>query len=185
MIHLKLPFTKEEALALHAGDAVFLSGTIYTARDAAHKRLVELIHAGAPLPFPLKGAVIYYAGPCPPKPGQVMNSCGPTTSGRMDRYAPELYALGAAGAIGKGKLGAEVRRAMGEAGAVYFIATGGAGALISRCVTEAEVVAFPELGAEAIRRIEVRDMPVIVGIDTRGEDIYETGRQKYAVNREG
>lgn len=176
---IQIPARKEELKALRAGDVVLLSGVLYTARDAAHKKLCQMLDKGEALPFPIEGAVIYYAGPCPSKPGQVMNSCGPTTSGRMDAYAPRLYQKGMQGAVGKGKLGKEVIDAMVHYGGVYFLATGGAGALISKCIKRAEVVAFPELGAEAVRRIEVVDFPVIVGIDSQGMDLYQTGPAAY------
>lgn len=179
MIKLNVPAKPEELKALKAGDSVLLSGTIYTARDAAHKRLCEMIAAGEKLPFDLDGAIIYYTGPCPKKEGQIINSCGPTTSGRMDKYAPTLYANGAKGAIGKGPIASEVIDAMKKSGAVYFIATGGAGALISLSVTAMEEVAFMELGAESIKRLTVKDFPVIVGVDSNGEDIYKFGPEKY------
>lgn len=172
----KLPLTKEQIRTLRAGDVVTLTGTIYTARDAAHKRLCEMIAAGEELPFPLEGAFLYYCGPCPAPKGAVIGSCGPTTSSRMDAYAPVLYAYGAAGAIGKGRIGADVKAAMQRYGAVYLLATGGAGALLAGCVKSAEVVAFPELGAEAIRRLEVTAMPLIVGVDTEGQDLYDQAK---------
>lgn len=179
MKKLTIPAGKEQLLELKAGDAVLLSGIIYTARDAAHKKLTEMISAGEPLPFDLNGAVIYYAGPCPAKPGQIFNSCGPTTSGRMDKYAPIIYENGASGAIGKGQIADSVKETMKKYGAVYFVATGGAGALIAGCVTSAQEVAFPELGAEAIRQLEIKDLPVIVGVDAYGNDLYETGYIEY------
>jgi len=166
-----LPLTKEQAARLVAGQAVSLSGVLYTARDAAHKKLCALIREGAELPFPLEGAVIYYTGPCPAPPGRVIGSCGPTTSYRMDAYAPLLYEKGVMGAVGKGRIGEEVIRAMAERGGVYFLAAGGAGALLAGCVVSSEVVAFPELGAEAIRRLVVKDLPVLVGIDAQGRSI--------------
>ena len=176
MMELKLPLTKTQIRALRAGDVVTLTGTIYTARDAAHKRLCEMISAGESLPFPLEGAFLYYCGPCPAPEGAVIGSCGPTTSSRMDAYAPVLYARGASGAIGKGRIGDAVKSAMREYGAVYLLATGGAGALLAKCVTSAEIVAFPELGAEAIRRLEVVEMPLIVGVDAEGRDLYDQAR---------
>ena len=172
MINITLPMTEKQLSELRPGDSVLLSGTIYTARDAAHARLCALLDKGEELPFDIKDAVIYYAGPCPAKPGQVINSCGPTTSGRMDAYAPKLYAAGAQGAIGNGVIGDGVKEAMAKHGGIYFLAVGGAGALISHCVTSAEVVAFEELGAEAIRRLTIKDLPVIVGVDCHGDDIY-------------
>ena len=168
---LTLPMTKDEARALRAGDAVLLTGTIYTARDAAHKRLCAMIDADDALPFALKGAAIYYAGPCPTKPGHVFGSCGPTTSGRMNAYAPRLFDLGVQCTIGKGPLSNEVVEAIIRNGAVYFCAAGGAGALISKCVKSAETVAFDDLGAEAITRLEVEDFPAIVGIDSMGNSV--------------
>ena len=156
-----------------------MSGVVYTARDAAHKRLCQAIDRGERLPFALKGAVIYYAGPCPAKPGQVMNSCGPTTSGRMDKYAPALYGQGQKAAIGKGQIGGQVVEAMKEHTGVYFIATGGAGALISKCMTSAEIVAYADLGAEAIRRVTVENLPLIVGVDCQGRDIYQLGQEQW------
>lgn len=175
-MELKLPLTREQIRALRAGDVVTLTGTIYTARDAAHKRLCAMIEAGETLPFPLEGAMIYYCGPCPAPEGAVIGSCGPTTSSRMDAYAPILYANGAAGAIGKGRIGQNVKTAMQEYGAVYLLATGGAGALLAACVKSAEVVAFPELGAEAVRRLEVENLPLIVGVDAAGEDVYDRAK---------
>ena len=177
---LTIPFQEEEINALRAGDVVFVSGDIYTARDAAHKRLCEAMERGESLPFELSGAVIYYAGPCPAKPGQVMNSCGPTTSGRMDKYAPLLYDMGQKAAIGKGKIGEQVIEAMKRNKGVYFIATGGAGALISKCMTAAEAVAYEDLGAEAVRRITVENLPLIVGVDCQGQDVYEIGQRKWS-----
>jgi fumarate hydratase subunit beta len=171
MIKLALPMASEQINGLHAGDAVLLSGTIYTARDAAHKRLVALIENNQPLPFGLRNAAIYYAGPCPAKPGRIFGSCGPTTSGRMNAYAPLLFDLGVQCTIGKGPLSPEVVDAIVRNRAVYFCATGGAGALISRCVTAAQVIAFEDLGAEAINKLEVVDFPVIVGIDSHGNNI--------------
>lgn len=171
MIRLHLPFTNEQIENLHAGDNVLLTGTIYTARDAAHKRLCALIEAGLELPFPLDKAAIYYAGPCPAKPGHIFGSCGPTTSGRMNAYAPQLFDLGVQCTIGKGPLGKEVIESIQKNRAVYFCATGGAGALISKCVKSAEVVAFEDLGAEAVNKLEVVDFPVIVGVDSHGNNI--------------
>jgi fumarate hydratase subunit beta len=177
--HLVLPLTREKAAALSAGDQVYVSGVIYTARDAAHKRLLEFLDAGKPLPFPMEDAVIYYAGPTPAAPGQVIGSAGPTTSYRMDAYAPRLLELGLRGMIGKGKRSAEVIAAMQKAGAVYFGALGGAGALLSLRIKRAEVIAFADLGAEAIRRLTVEEFPAVVVIDSRGNNLYETGREEY------
>ena len=176
---LTTPLTREKLKELHCGDTVTLTGVIYTARDAAHKRLVELVQAGKPLPFDIKDATIYYVGPTPAKPGQPIGSAGPTTSYRMDAYAPTLIALGETGMIGKGKRSAEVVAAMKEHGAVYFGAIGGAGALLSKCIKKAELVAYEDLGAEAIRRLEVEDFPVVVVIDSQGNNLYENGRRDY------
>lgn len=172
-IRLTAPFTREKLASLHAGDNVLLSGVIYTARDAAHKRIVEAIAAGKEPPFPLQDAVIYYVGPTPAKEGQAIGSAGPTTSYRMDAYAPTLLDLGETGMIGKGPRNAAVKEAIVRNGAVYFAAIGGAGALISKSIKEAEVIAYDDLGAEAVRRLVVEDMPVIVAIDSQGNDLYE------------
>lgn len=169
---LTAPLSDEDAKMLRAGDIVLLSGTIYTARDAAHKKLVELLDAGQPLPMDIKGAVIYYVGPTPPPPGYVIGSAGPTTSYRMDSYAPRLYSLGAKGSIGKGQRAQAVRDAMKEYGAVYFGATGGAGALLSTCIKEAKVIAFPEMGPEALRELRVEDLPLLVINDSVGGELY-------------
>ncbi|MBQ8834092.1 MAG: Fe-S-containing hydro-lyase [Oscillospiraceae bacterium] len=178
-ISITAPMTREQARALKAGDSCLLSGTIYTARDAAHKRLCALVEEGKPLPIDLKDSVIYFVGPTPAKPGQVIGSAGPTTSYRMDAYSPTLIALGQTGMIGKGKRGEEVVEAMKIHGAVYFGAIGGCGALLGRCVKKSEIVAYEDLGAEAIRRLEVEDFPVTVVIDSRGNNLYETGRAGY------
>jgi fumarate hydratase subunit beta len=176
---ITLPLTREKAAAVGAGDRVLLSGTLYTARDAAHKAIAALAEAGKPLPFSLRDAVIYYAGPAPAAPGQVIGSAGPTSSYRMDAYTPLLLRLGLRGMIGKGLRSAQVVEAMREAGAVYFAATGGAGALLSLCVRAARVIAFPELGTEAVRRLEVEAFPVTAVIDSRGRDLYKLGRERY------
>jgi fumarate hydratase subunit beta len=176
---LVLPLSREKAAALSAGDQVYLSGVIYTARDAAHQRLIELLDAGKPLPFPIEDALIYYVGPSPAAPGQVIGAAGPTTSYRMDAYAPRLLALGLRGMLGKGKRSAEVVAAIQKAGAVYFGALGGAGALLSRRIKAAELIAFPDLGTEAIRRLTVENFPAVVVIDSRGTNLYETGRAEY------
>ena len=173
------PLTREDARALRAGESCLLTGTIYTARDAAHKRLCELADAGKPLPMDIENAIIYFVGPTPAKPGQAIGSAGPTTSYRMDAYSPTLIALGQTGMIGKGKRSAEVVAAMKEYGAVYFGAIGGCGALLSKCIKKAELVAYEDLGAEAIRRLEVEDFPVVVIIDSEGNNLYESGRQAY------
>ncbi|MDR0839166.1 MAG: Fe-S-containing hydro-lyase [Oscillospiraceae bacterium] len=176
---IELPLTPELTATLRAGDAVALSGVIYTARDAAHKRFCELLDAGLPLPFDIRGATIYYAGPTPAAPGRVIGSVGPTTSYRMDAYAPRLLRLGQLGMIGKGARSAEVADAVRETGAVYFGAVGGAGALLSECVKSSEVVAFDELGAEAVHRLVVEDFPAVVVIDSGGRNLYEEGRAAY------
>ncbi|MCI8622189.1 MAG: Fe-S-containing hydro-lyase [Provencibacterium sp.] len=176
---LTAPFSREEALALHAGDAVLLSGTVYTARDAAHKRMCALLEEGKPLPFPLEDALIYYVGPTPARAGEPIGSAGPTTSSRMDAYAPRLIRLGLRGMIGKGLRAPAVVEAMTECGAVYFGATGGAGALIARSVVENQPVAYEDLGSEAIHRLTVRDMPLTVVIDAYGCSLYETGPAAY------
>ncbi|MDR0446704.1 MAG: FumA C-terminus/TtdB family hydratase beta subunit [Oscillospiraceae bacterium] len=180
---ITLPMTKEAAATLRAGDAVSLSGVIYTARDAAHIRLCELLDAGKPLPIDINGAAIYYAGPTPPPPGFAAGSIGPTTSSRMDFAAPRLIRLGLMCMIGKGARSAEVTEAIRECGAVYLAATGGAGALLAARVVSAETVAFPELGAEAIRRLVVRDFPATVATDSLGGDIYAQGRENYLRER--
>lgn len=176
---IETPLTREKCAALRAGDTVLLSGTVYTARDAAHKRLVELLQKGEPLPFPVEDAVIYYAGPAPARPGEVIGSCGPTTSYRMDAYAPALLARGLRGMVGKGARGAAVVKAMRQAGAVYFAAIGGAGALIAECIESAELVCYEDLGSEAVRRLTVREMPLTVVIDAAGGNLYETGPAAY------
>ena len=178
-IRLTAPFDRETARTLKSGDSVLLSGVIYTARDAAHKRLCELVAAGKELPLDMQGATIYYVGPTPAKEGQPIGSAGPTTSYRMDAYSPTLIAQGETGMIGKGKRGPEVVAAMKEHGAVYFGAIGGCGALLSKCVKKAEVIAYEDLGAEAIRRLEIEDLPVTVIIDSEGNDLYKTGREAY------
>ncbi len=167
------PLTAEVVKSLKAGDNVLISGVIYTARDAAHKRLVDLIREGKELPLPIEGQVIYYVGPSPAKSGAAIGSAGPTTSYRMDPYAPELIKLGLKGMIGKGARGQEVVDAMKTYGAVYFAATGGAAALIARSIKKAEVVAYEDLGAEAIRRLEVEDFPAIVAQDCFGNSLYK------------
>lgn len=178
------PLTAEVARSLQAGDQVLLSGTVYTARDAAHKRLCLLVQDGLPLPFPVEGSVIYYVGPTPARPGEVIGSAGPTTSYRMDAYAPTLIRLGQLGMIGKGKRDAQVVDAMKKAGSVYFGAIGGAGALLARCVRSAEPVCYEDLGAEAIRKLKVEDLPLTVIIDSHGRDLYQTGRAEYLRQRD-
>ena len=176
---LHAPLLAEEIKELRAGDSVLLSGTIYTGRDAAHKRLEAMIAAGEPLPFDICNQVIYYAGPCPAKPGDPIGSCGPTTSYRMDAYAPTLCDLGLIGMIGKGQRSPAVIDAIRRNGGVYFAATGGAGALIAGSVKSAKVIAFEDLGTEAIRELQVEDLPLIVAIDAAGGNLYEEGPARY------
>ena len=164
--------TRERAAGLQAGDRVLLSGTVYTARDAAHKRIFELLDAGQEPPFPLEGAVIYYAGPTPAQQGMAVGSCGPTTSGRMDPFAPRLLDLGLRAMVGKGDRSDAVVEAMVRNGAVYFAAVGGAGALIARCIRSSQVIAFDDLGCESVKRMEVKDLPLTVAIDSRGNNLY-------------
>ncbi len=173
MIDLTAPLSAEIKSGLKAGDIVTLSGPVYTARDAAHARLYKMIQSGEPLPFEIAGSGIYYAGPCPDMPGRVINSCGPTTSSRMNAYAPVLYDLGLSFVIGKGPVSADVREAIVRNGAVYFAAVGGAGALIASHITAAEAIAFSDLGAEAIRRLTFDRVPLIVAIDTVGNCVYD------------
>lgn len=170
--HITAPFSAEVAKTLHAGDYVYITGTIYTARDAAHKRMYEALGKGEPLPISMNDTVIYYMGPSPAREGKPIGSAGPTTSSRMDKYAPSLLDLGLRGMIGKGKRNAYVVDAMKKNTAVYFAAVGGAGALLSKCITSSEVVAYDDLGTEAIRKLEVKDFPVIVVIDSDGKDLY-------------
>ena len=179
-IRLKTPLSNADVEKLKAGDKVLLSGVIYTGRDAAHKRLYDLLSEGKPLPIDLKGQVIYYVGPAPAKPGQAIGSAGPTTSGRMDVYSPKMMEMGLKGMIGKGMRRKEVVEAMKKYKAVYFAATGGAGALLAKAVRKAEVVAYEDLGPEAISRLEVVDFPVTVVNDTQGNDLYQQGMAKYA-----
>lgn len=182
--HITLPLTREKTAALKAGDTAYLTGVMYTARDAAHKRIAALLQEKKPLPFPLHDAVIYYVGPTPAMPGQVIGSAGPTTSCRMDAYAPALLRLGLNGMIGKGERSDEVIEAMKRAGAVYFGAIGGAGALLAGCIKKCKVIAFDDLGAEAVHRLEVEDFPVVVVIDSFGENLYKSGRAAYLAARE-
>ena len=176
---LKTPLTEEDVRKLVAGDKVSLSGTVYTARDAAHKRLVELLEKGKELPMSLEGQIIYYVGPAPTPPGKAIGSAGPTTSYRMDPYTPLLIENGLRAMIGKGERSEKVVAAMKEHGAVYFATTGGAAALISKRITGAEVIAYEDLGAEAIRELTVEDFPVIVAQDSSGGNIYTEGQKKY------
>jgi fumarate hydratase subunit beta len=178
---IKLPLTDDIVKDLKAGDDVLLSGVMYVARDAAHKKMVEALDHGSLLPFDIKGQTIYYMGPSPAKPGQVIGSAGPTTSGRMDTYAPRLMAVGLKGMIGKGNRTQPVKDAIKKYQAVYFAAIGGAGVLISKSIKKAEVLAYDELGAEALRRLEVEDFPATVINDIFGGDLYEQGKAKYQV----
>lgn len=179
MVHIEAPLIREQILQLKAGDRVLLSGTVYTARDAAHQRLQAQVQRGEPLPFPLKNQVIYYVGPTPAPPGKPIGSAGPTTSGRMDAYTPLLLAHGIRGMIGKGERSPEVINAIKQFGAVYFAAVGGAGALMARCIREAEVIAYEDLGTEAIRRLRVEQLPLLVAVDSQGGNYYEIGPAQY------
>lgn len=177
--HISVPLSDETAVSLQAGDYVYLTGTIYTARDAAHKRMYEALEKGESLPLEMKDNVIYYMGPSPARTGRPIGSAGPTTASRMDKYAPSLLDLGLKGMIGKGKRSREVKEAVVRNGAVYFAAVGGAGALLSRSITSSQVIAYDDLGTEAIRKLEVKDFPVIVVMDARGNDLYETAVRDY------
>ena len=179
VLSLTTPVTEEQMRSLRAGDRVLLSGTIYTGRDAAHKRMIALLQEGKPLPFDPRGQILYYVGPAPAKPGFAVGSAGPTTSYRMDSYTPPLLAQGLRGMIGKGRRSPQVVEAMKEYGAVYFGAVGGAAALISRRIVDAELVAWPDLGTEAVHRFTVKDFPVTVVIDSLGNSLYETEPPKY------
>lgn len=176
---LTTPVTREDLAPLRAGDTVLLSGTVYTARDAAHKRMMELLGRGEALPFPVQGSALYYVGPTPERPGEVIGSAGPTTSGRMDAYSPRLLDLGQAVMIGKGARNQAVKDAVVRNGAVYLAALGGAGALMAACVKELEVICWEDLGCEAVRRLEVEDMPLTVILDAHGGDLYESGPAAY------
>jgi fumarate hydratase subunit beta len=178
-IRLKTPLRNEEVEKLKSGDRVLISGVVYTGRDAAHKRLIDLLKSGKDLPFDIRGQIIYYVGPAPAKPGQVLGSAGPTTSYRMDAYSPALIEKGLKGMIGKGMRSEAVKEAMKKYRAVYFAATGGAGALLAKRVKKVEIVAYEDLGPEAIRRLEVEDLPVIVVNDVRGNDLYLEGEKRY------
>jgi fumarate hydratase subunit beta len=178
--HLTTLLSEEIIASLHVGDRIRLSGELLTARDAAHQRLVERLDAGQPLPIDVRGQVIYYTGPSPPRPGMIIGSAGPTTGGRMDTYAPKLMALGLRGMIGKGSRSSPVREAMRRYQCVYFGAVGGAGAVLSQYIKSAEVIAYEDLGTEAIRRLVVTDFPLIVLNDVYGADLYEVGRKQYA-----
>ena len=179
-IRLQAPFDRETAKSLHAGDYVLISGTIYTARDAAHKRMAEALAEGKELPFDIRGNIIYYMGPSPAREGRPIGSAGPTTATRMDKYTPELLDLGLGGMIGKGKRSTAVVDGIVRNGAVYFASVGGAGALLSKCITDSVIIAYEDLGTEAIRKLTVKDFPAIVVIDAEGNNIYETAWKKYA-----
>ena len=177
--YIKVPLTKEIIRELKAGDYVYITGTIYTARDAAHKRLFDAMCQKKEIPLPLENNVIYYLGPTPAKEGQVIGSAGPTTSSRMDKYTPMLLENGLKGMIGKGKRSKEVIESIIKNGAVYFAAVGGAGALLSKCIKKSEVIAYDDLGTEAIRKLEVEQLPVIVVVDCNGNNLYETATEEY------
>lgn len=177
---IQAPIRKEDARKLRAGDYVYITGTIYTARDAAHKRMQETLDAGEQLPMEIEGTVIYYMGPSPAREGRPIGSAGPTTSSRMDKYAPKLLDIGLGAMIGKGKRNQAVLDAIVRNEAVYFAAVGGAGALLSKCIIKSEVIAYEELGAEAIRKLEVKDFPVVVVVDSKGNNLYETAVKTYA-----
>ena len=177
--HMRVPFTRQEAATLKSGDYVYLTGTIYTARDAAHKRMYEALMKKEALPFDIRGNIIYYMGPSPAREGRPIGSAGPTTASRMDKYTPALLDLGMQGRIGKGKRTEEVREAMIRNGAVYFAAVGGAGALLSKSILSSEVIAYDDLGTEAVRKLSVKDFPVIVVMDSRGNNLYETAIKQY------
>lgn len=179
--YIQAPMSKEDARKLKAGDYVYISGTIYTARDAAHKRMYEALERGENLPLEMTGNIIYYMGPSPAREGRPIGSAGPTTASRMDKYAPALLDMGLIGMIGKGKRTDTVKEAIVRNGAVYFAAVGGAGALLSKSITQSEVIAYDDLGTEAIRRLEVENFPVIVVIDSNGHNLYETAIEEYRV----
>ena len=182
--HISAPLTKEQTRQLKCGDRVYLSGTIYAARDAAHKRFVETLEQGGELPFPIEGSVIYYVGPTPAAPGHVIGSAGPTTSYRMDAYAPALLKLGQLGMIGKGKRTDAVKQSVVKNGAVYLAAIGGAGALMAGSVQSCEIIAWPDLGCEAVRKLVVKNFPLTVLLDTHGGDLYQSGPAAYLASRE-
>lgn len=177
--HIRVPMDKETARSLRSGDYVYLTGTVYTARDAAHKRMEEMLREGRDLPFDVKGQVIYYMGPSPARDGRPIGSAGPTTASRMDKYTPQLLDLGLGAMIGKGKRSPEVIEGIVRNGAVYLAAVGGAGALLSKCITASEVIAYDDLGTEAVRRLEIKDFPVVVVIDSEGRNLYETAIEEY------
>jgi fumarate hydratase subunit beta len=177
--NISTPLTEDKLKDLKAGDSVLISGIIYTARDAAHKRLIELLDRGEKLPIDIKDSIIYYVGPSPAKPGKIIGSAGPTTSYRMDSYAPRLLDIGLKGMIGKGSRSKEVIESMKHNKAVYFAAIGGAAALMAKSIKQAELVAYEDLGSEAIRKLYVEDLPVVVVIDSKGNNLYEIGQQQY------
>ena len=177
--HITTPLTKEKVQDLKAGDYVYITGTVYTARDAAHKRMYDTLNEGGELPYDIEGSFVYYLGPTPARPGQVIGSAGPTTSSRMDKYTPLLLSKGLKGMIGKGKRSKEVTEAIIRNKAVYFAAVGGAGALLSKAIKESELIAYEDLGTEAIRKLTVENFPVIVVIDHEGNNLYETAIEKY------
>ena len=178
--HITVPMKKETVATLKVGDYVYLTGTVYTARDAAHKRMYEILQEGGKLPIDIQGQVIYYMGPSPAREGRPIGSAGPTTASRMDKYAPQLLDLGLGAMIGKGKRNQAVIDAIVRNGSVYFAAVGGAGALLSKCIKRADVIAYDDLGTEAIRRLEIEDLPAIVVIDSEGNNLYETAVKEYA-----
>lgn len=182
--YMTAPVDKQTAMELEAGDYVYITGTIYTARDAAHKRMYEILRKGEELPIDIRGQVIYYMGPSPAREGRPIGAAGPTTSSRMDKYAPELLDLGLVAMIGKGKRTQQVKDAIVRNGAVYFAAVGGAGALLSKCILSSEIVAYDDLGAEAIRKLTVKEFPAVVVIDSRGNDLYETAVKEYCTIEE-
>ena len=178
--HITVPMKKETVATLKAGDYVYLTGTVYTARDAAHKRMYEILQEGGELPIDIQGQVIYYMGPSPAREGRPIGSAGPTTASRMDKYAPQLLDLGLGAMIGKGKRSEQVKEAIVRNGSVYFAAVGGAGAILSKCIKKSTVIAYDDLGTEAIRELEVENLPVIVVIDSEGNNLYETAIKEYS-----
>lgn len=178
--YINAPISDEDAKSLHSGDYVYITGTIYTARDAAHKRMAETLSAGQPLPIDMKNNIIYYMGPSPAREARPIGSAGPTTASRMDKYAPDLLDLGLKGMIGKGKRSQAVIDGIVRNGAVYFAAVGGAGAILSKCIKKSTVIAYDDLGTEAIRELEVENLPVIVVIDSEGNNLYETAIKEYS-----
>ena len=178
-IYINAPISDEDAKSLHSGDYVYITGTIYTARDAAHKRMAEALEAGQPLPIDMKNNIIYYMGPSPAREGRPIGSAGPTTASRMDKYAPDLLDLGLKGMIGKGKRSQAVIDGIVRNGAVYFAAVGGAGAILSKCIKKSTVISYDDLGTEAIRELEVENLPVVVVIDSERNNLYETAIKEY------